>query len=306
MSKLVVKGQYLAPVTPFGRDGSLLLDDFAEIVGWHLECGVDGFLIAGDNGEAWALTPPELGQVVATAAETVKGRAPIFAGTSAITAAETISLSEIAAEAGADGLCLTPQSYLLNATLAEVAARYGAVAKAVPLPIMVYNNPARTGVNVTPDILAAICDVAPVVAVKEATGDFVHLTKIIEAFGDRIGVLAGSGHYIVPALELGAAGYLSTAPELFGARARSLMELDKLSATEKRDLHFRITRIFEVLMWTGTRPAAYKAAINMIGLPGGYPREPIEPLSPAEEKTVRGVLDECGVFEEAEVRRRAS
>lgn len=306
MSKLVVRGQYLAPVTPFGPDGRLMLDAFAEVVGWHLECGVDGFLIGGDNGEAWALTAQELGQVVATAAEQVKGRVPVFAGTSAITAAATISLSEIAAEAGADGLCVTPQSYLLNATLAEVAARYEAIAKAVPLPVMVYNNPARTGVNVTPEILAAICDVAPVVAVKEASGDFVHFTKIIEAFGDRIGVLAGAGHYIVPGLELGAAGYLSTAPELFGAKARCLMDLDRLGSAEKRDLHFRITRIFEVLMWTGTRPAAYKAAINMIGLPGGYPREPIAPLSPTEEDTVRRVLDECGVFENAVDRRQAS
>ncbi len=306
MSKLIVRGQYLAPVTPFGRDGSLMLDAFAEIIEWHVACGVDGFLVAGDNGEAWALTADELGQVVATAVATAKGRVPVFAGTGAITAAATIVLSEIAAEAGADGLCVTPQSYLLNATLAEVAARYAAVAKAVPLPVMVYNNPARTGVDVTPDILAAICDVAPVVAVKEATGNFGHLTKIIEAFGDRIGVLAGSGHYIVPALELGAAGYLSTAPELFGARARGLMELDKLGSAEKRDLHFRVTRIFEVLMWTGTRPAAYKAAINMIGLPGGYPREPVEPLSPAEEETVRRILDQCGVFEEEASRRRVS
>ena len=77
--------------------------------------------------------------------------------------------AEVAAEAGADGLCVPPQSYLLNATRAEVAGRYEAIAKAVPLPIMVYNNPARTGVNVTPEILAAICDVAPVVAVNPAS-----------------------------------------------------------------------------------------------------------------------------------------
>lgn len=306
MPKLIVSGQYLAPVTPFGPTGGLMLDAFAEIIDWHLSCGVDGFLVGGDNGEAWALTPTELGQVVSTAVNRIKGRVPVFAGTSAITAAQTIYLSEVAAEARADGLCVTPQSYLLNATRAEVAGRYEAIAKAVPLPIMVYNNPARTGVNVTPEILAAICDVAPVVAVKEATGDFVHLTKIIEAFSDRIGVLTGAGQYIVPGLALGAAGYLSTVPELFGAGARRLMELDRLAAAEKRDIHFRITRIFEVLMGTGTRPAAYKAAINMIGLPGGLPREPIEPLSPADEDKVRRVLTDCGVFDEALEQRAAS
>ena len=306
MAKLAVRGQYLAPVTPFSREGALMLDAFAEIIRWHIDCGVDGFLIAGDNGEAWALKPTELGRVVETAVNVVAGRVPVFAGASAITAAETITLAEIAADAGADGLCVTPQAYVLGGTKAEVAGRYAALAKAVPLQIMVYNNPARTGVNVTADILGAICDVAPVVGLKEASGDFVHVSGIIEKFADRIGVLAGAAHFIIPALALGAAGYLSTAPELFGARARRILEFESMPMEERRDLHVRITKIFEVLMWTGTRPAAYKAAINMIGLPAGYPREPVQPLTREDEAKVRAVLAECGVFADSVPQRAAS
>ncbi len=145
MSDLMVCGQVIAPVTPFGAKGELLVDAYGEIIRWHLDCGVGGFLVAGDNGEAWALTRDELGRVTRAAVETVKGRVPVFVGASAITAAESTALAAVAAEAGADGLCLQPQSYVLGGTGTEIVGRFQAVHKAVPLWSWPAKNSYRAG-----------------------------------------------------------------------------------------------------------------------------------------------------------------
>ena len=303
----MMRGQVVATVTPFSAKGELMLDAFAEVLRWHLDCGVGGIFLSGDKGEAWALTPAELRQLTETAVREVAGRVPVFAGTSAITARDTIALSGIAAEAGADGLGLQPQSYLLHGTEAEIVARFEAVSRAVPLPVMVYNSPSRTGLNLPPETLEAVCGVSPVIGVKEASGDFVHVSRVIERFADRIAVLVGAGHYIVPALDLGAVGYLSTGPELFGASAQRIMDLaGKASSAEKRQWHARITEVFNLLMDLETRPAAFKAALNMIGVPAGFPREPVQPLSPEGEARLRDVLSRRGVIEEPSAPRLAS
>ena len=302
----MVRGQVIAAVTPFNEKGALMLDAFAEIVGWHIERGADGFLVAGDNGEGWALTADELRKLTETAVEAVKGRVPVFAGASAITAAQTVVLAGIAAEAGADGLCLQPQSYVLNGTEAEIVGRFEAVHKAVPLPIMLYNHPGRTGLNMTPDVLAAVCDAVPVVGLKEASNDFVQLSRVIERFHDRFAILTGPAHYIIPALQLGAHGYISTGPELYGDAARRILEADRLAVVERRALHCRITAAFQAVQFIGTRPAGIKAALRMLGLPAGLPREPVLPLLPADEARLEGELVRSGVLDEPVARRAAS
>lgn len=306
MGDWMVQGQVIAPVTPFGAKGELMLDAYVEIIRWHLDCGVGGFLIAGDNGEAWALTKEELGRVTRAATDEIKGRVPIFVGASAITAAESAALAAIAAEAGADGLCLQPQSYLLGGTTAEIVGRFAAVHKAVPLPILLYNHPGRTGLNMTPDILEAICDAVPVAGLKEASNDFVQLTRIIERFADRFAVLTGPAHYIIPAMELGAAGYISTGPELFGAGAGRILETAGMTTADRCRLHCAITDAFTAVQFIGTRPAGIKAALAMLGLPAGMPREPVLPLTTDDEARLRDALVRCGVLDDAAPRRAAS
>ena len=300
-----VRGQFIAPVTPFTADGDLMVDAFAEILRWHLESGAGGFLIAGDNGEGWALTDAELGHLTEAAKTEAAGRVPIFTGAGAITAQRTIELCDVAARAGADGLCLQPQPYVLNGTKAEICRRFELVSRAVPLPIMLYNNPARTGLNLGVDVLEGICDVAPVVALKEASADFVHVTDVIRAHAERFAILVGCCQFILPGLELGAAGYLSTAPELWGKRAKRIMAFETLSLAEKREIHFAITDVFATLMGVDTRPAALKAALNLLGRPAGFPREPVQRLSPQSEAVVREVLVRHGLLDKIGAQRAA-
>ena len=303
----MMAGQVVATVTPFTPKGEIMFEALEEVVSWHVDCGVGGVFVSGDNGESWALTAETLARVTETAKRVAGGRVPVFAGTSAITTRDTIALSAAAAEAGADGLGLQPQSYLLHASPSEIVARFEAVAKAVPLPVMVYNSPSRTGVNIAPDTLEAICGVCEVIGVKEASGDFRHVTEVIRRFRDRFAVLVGAGHFIVPALDLGAAGYLSTGPELWGAKAQRIMDLaGEGFSDEKLEWHCRITEVFNLLMDLDTRPAAFKAALNMIGVPAGVAHEPVEPLNAEGKARLRAVLERNGILDGAAAHKLAS
>ena len=282
-----------AVVTPFSSSGDLMLDSFAEIVRWHVESGVDGLCVAGDNGEAWALTAAERRALAETAVREAGGRIPVAMGASAVTAVQCIALAEIAAAAGADAIMLQPQSYVLKATTRDIANRFQAVAEKVDIPILAYNSPRRTGLNLELGTLDALCDVAPIVALKEASRDFFHTTHVIERCAHRFSVMIGPGPFIIPGVALGAAGFISSGPELLGPVGKTIMALAQAAPTAaSRRLHFTLTTIYETLMNAGTWPAPLKAALNMLGIPAGLPREPVGLLAPEAEERLRGVLQQ--------------
>lgn len=274
-----------------------MLDEFAEVIRWHLENGVDGICVAGDNGEAWALTQDERRGLAETAVREVRGRVPVAVGASAITARQCIALAEIAANAGADAIMLQPQAYVMKATTNDIVKRFQAVADAVPLPVLAYNSPRRTGLNLDLQTLEAICDVAPIVALKEASRDFFHTTHVIQRFAARFSVMIGPGPFIIPGVALGAAGFISSGPELLGQTGRTIMGIASGTPDERsRSLHFTITTVYEALMGAGVWPAALKAALRMIGAPAGVPREPVGALAPGDEQKLRTVLQQLQIL----------
>ena len=296
--KFLIKGFVPAVVTPFNGAGDMMTDQLARIVEWHLSEGADAICIAGDNGEAWTLTPDDRKQLAETTVKTVAGRVPVLMGASAPTARQTIAAAEIAAEAGCAALMTGPQAYVGKSTTAEMVDRFKALTKAVPMPIVAYNSPRRTGINMNPDNLAAVCDVAPIIGLKEASRDVFHITEIIKRFTGRLAILVGPCPFIIQGLALGARGFISSGPELLGpgvAASLCAVAMEKPSA-KTRDLHFALTDIYALLMGTGTWPAALKAGLNMIGLPAGVPREPVQPLSPKDAEKLKALLEELGVL----------
>ena len=291
-------GYVPAVVSPFNPAGDLLIERFAEVVRWHLDRGADGICVAGDNGEAWSLTADDRRRLAETAVGVVGGRVHVTMGASATTARQTIENAEIAAEGGVDSLMITPQAYVMKATPTEVLRRYKAINKAVPLPILLYNSPRRTGgVNVDIDLLGALCDALPVIGLKESSRDFFHLSHVIRHFAERISVLVDPGHYVFPGLALGATGFLATGAEFLGDAVRRIPPLAAAEpCAEARDLHHALTTVYETLMGTGTWPAALKAGLNMIGVPAGVPREPVEPLRPRDSRKLQGVLADLGLL----------
>ena len=261
---------------------------------WLVDIGANGICIAGDNGESWALSIEERGELLSTARRVVGARIPLLLGASAATTAQSIQYAEVAATCGADAILLMPQTYVLKASRAELTAHFRGVAKAVDIPIVAYNSPRRAGIAMSVDDIAAIADVAPIVALKESTRDAHHLSHVIHRLGQRIAIMTGPASFILMGAALGAAGFIATGPELLGARASRLMDIGRSAPTDEyRKLHHSLTVIYETLMGLGTWPAALKAALNLIGQPAGVPRDPVQALGADDMKKLSGVLREC-------------
>ena len=288
-----------APVTPFNGKGELMLDDFAAILRYHRDVvRVDTMLIAGCNGEGYALADEELGLVTEVAAEVVGGRIPFYVHVSRTPTRECIARAEIAAKAGAYGIALgQPQIY--DSTASKVVERFADVSRAVPLPMMVYNLSHLSHFGLAPEIMREICDAAPVEVVKDVPTEFDHIKRMIVEVGDRVPVLYGHKDTLIPALLLGGGGFVGTGPEVFGAQCRGLFfEVHDMSPPERMDLHCRYGMVSDALMWSiGKPPAGIKAAMTMLGLPGGIPREHIQPLTGEEERRLRDVLVGAGILE---------
>lgn len=286
-----------AVVTPFDSSGALMTDAFAQIVNWLIGNGAMAICVAGDNGESWNLDPDERRLLTRIAVDQARGRVPVFTGASAPSAKQSIRYAQAASEGGARGIMLMPQTTVLKATREELTRRYETIAKAVDLPIVVYNSPRRSNIELSLADLDAIMSVAPVIGVKEASRDFFHHTHLIEKFRDRLAVMVGPCHFIFPGLALGAHGFIATGPEFLGPDAGRLTALARQApGPEHAALHYKVTVIYEMLMGTGTWPSALKAALNLIGQPAGYPREPVLPLAQDKIDSVKRTLDELGLL----------
>lgn len=286
-----------AVVTPFDAEGQIQEEAFVALVESLIGYGASGICVAGDNGESWTLGVDERRRLTRLAVDQAAGRIPIITGVSAPGSAQTIAYAQAALEGGASGLLAMPQTYVLKATRSEMLARFSALAGAVDLPIVAYNSPRRTGIELSLDDLEAIMDVAPIIGIKESHRDFFHLTNLIQRFGERLSVMVGPSPYILPGLALGAAGFIATGPELLGAEAGRLTALAKAAPTpQSAQVHFKLTRVYELLMSVGTWPASFKAALNLQGLPAGAPRDPVQPLTGEALEKVRATLDELGLL----------
>ena len=301
VTEMKIEGFFPVTVTPFNEAGDLMLDRFEELMRWHLDQGAEGLCIGADNGESWALTPRELGQITAAAVKVAAGRVPVLAGamgTTTISARSTIKRAAAAAEAGADAVLVSPQPYVMRATTAEIVDRYASVGKAVNIPIVAYNSPRHFGFNIEPDVLQAICDAADIVGLKEASREFNHTTTVIRRFGEKLCVFVGPGWFILPGIALGARGFLSTGPELLGKDAARIIPLAREAPCEaSRRLHEQVTRCYRAVLdlGLGTPPAPIKAALNLLGLNVGVPRAPIAPLDGAGVEALRQLLQELDI-----------
>jgi len=292
-----LKGFVPAIVTPFTASGEIAEESFNALVEWLIGIGAQAICVAGDNGESWNLDVMERSRLTRLAVDRAAGRIPIITGVSAPSAAQTIRYAKAVVEAGADGLLVLPQPYVLKATRDELVRRFDALARAVPSPIVAYNSPRRSGIDLTLGDLDAIMRVAPIVGIKEASRDFFHHTHLIERFKDRLSIMVGPCHFIVPGIALGAHGYIATGPELLGDMANRIPDLAREAPGPKlARVHNQLTTLYEMMMGTGTWPSALKAALNLLGQPAGVPREPVLPLAGAELEKVRETMRACGLI----------
>ncbi|RDJ20098.1 dihydrodipicolinate synthase family protein [Bosea caraganae] len=290
-------GYVPAIVTPFSESGEIMEDAFSDLVEWLIGNGASAIAVAGDNGESWALDIGERQRLTEIAVKRSAGRVPVVTGISAPGAVQTVRYAKAVIDAGASGVLAMPQTYVLKASREELLRRFDTLAKAVDIPIVLYNSPRRTGIDMTIDDVAALLDVAPIIAIKESNRDFFHHTHLLERLRDRISVMVGPCHYIFPGVALGAKGFIATGPELLGKDAGRLVEIARQApGPEMAALHYKLTLVYQTLMAVGTWPSAFKAALNLIGQPAGVPRDPVMPLAGAELARLKKVLDELGLL----------
>ena len=296
MTKDDLHGFVPAIITPFSANGEIMEDGFLEILEWLIGRGATAICIAGDNGESWTLSAEERGRLTRIAADRSQGRVKIITGCSAPTLKGSVAYAQAAQENGADALLSMPQTYVLKATREELLHRFDGLAKSTTLPIVAYNSPRRAGLELSIADIGAILDAAPVIGIKESSRDFFHHTNLINKFAHRMSIMVGPCHYIVPGIALGAHGFIATGPEFLGLDAARLTSLarEKPSA-HTASLHYKLTKLYELLMGTSTWPASFKAALNLIGLPAGVPRDPVAPATAADIEKIKAVFSELEI-----------
>jgi 4-hydroxy-tetrahydrodipicolinate synthase len=290
-------GNFPAVVTPFTKDGAIDEKKFVENIELLMSEGIHGAVVSGCNGEAWALEPEERVRLFELAVKAAKGRIPVIAGTGGIVTGHVVALSKAAKEAGADGVMVLPPPYAMISAR-EAVNHYRIVSDEAKIPILIYNVPRRTGINLTPDVMEQLAEIEYVVAVKEACDDFVQVQATLAAVGERVRVFTGkSAARGMAAVMAGAVGFVSSQdPHVMGREGISLYELSAKGDIEgARRVQMRTLKLNKTLSPIGTDPANMKAAMNLLGRPGGHVRLPMLDLTAAELERVEGVLDALGL-----------
>lgn len=296
MKKEDLHGYVPAIATPFDEKGNIMEDAFVDLFEFLLSRGATCVCIAGDNGESWALSAEERGRLVRLAKDTSKGRVPIMMGISAPTIDASLAYVRAAEENGADVLLSMPQTYVLKASEAELMARFDKVSAATDKPLVLYNSPRRMGFSLTVDQTERLLNAHNVIGIKESQRDFFYHTHLLQRLGDKMSVMTGPCHYIMPAFGLGAKGFIATGPEFTDLLPKDMAKVGTSAPDDTyRKAHYQLTVLYELLMGTGTWPASFKAALNLIGQPAGVPRDPVLPLAEADIDKIKRTFDQLGI-----------
>ena len=292
-----IKGIIPPVITPMNNDDEQTVNHEAlrQQVERLLAGGVHGMFPLGTNGEAYALSFKEKEEILATVIDQVKGRVPVYAGTGCITTAETIRLSKRAEELGADALSVITPSFAL-ASQKELYDHYTAVAKAVNLPIILYNIPARTGNKLLPETVGKLArDVDVIMGAKDSSGDIENLKAYIREtrdIGKDFAVLAGNDGNILTCLKEGGAGGIAGRANLYPKTLASIYNYfvagDLEKAQEAQDAVATLSRVFKF----GNPNTIIKKAVNLLGYPVGDCRKPFNYLCDEGIEELKAVLKE--------------
>lgn len=299
--KVEWRGNFPAVVTPFARDGAIDEAKFIANIELLLSEGAHGVVVSGSNGESWALKGPERLRLFSLARQAAGKRPTVIGGTGSIPTGDVVELTKAARDTGVDGVMIMPP-YYCGATRREVVAHFRAISDEARMPILIYNSPKATGFDVTADVCAELAGIEWVVGIKQSTLDFVVFEETVAACGDKIRVFTGhSAKRGMAAVLVGAVGFVSSLdPHVLGREGISLFELSASGQIEKaRAVQMRTLALDRGIGGVTSGPAVMKAAMNLLGRPGGYPRRPLLEASDAEKDKIRLVLDRLGLFSQA-------
>jgi len=289
------EGSMVAIVTPF-KDGRLDEEAFRNLIEWHIASGTDVIVPCGTTGESATLTHDEHDRVIEMTVEFVNGRVPVLAGTGSNSTAEAIRLTKHAKDAGADGaLLITP--YYNKPTQQGLYEHYKAIAEAVGFPMILYNVPGRTGLNMLPETVARLSEIDVIVGVKEATGSLRQASEIIALCNNSFAVLSGDDFINFPLLAVGGKGMISVTANVVPRDLAALYDAWTAGDVARaRELHYK-TLPLHTAMFYETNPIPVKTALYKMGKVGPEFRLPLCPLSEVNDKKLTETLKNYGLLE---------
>lgn len=295
------RGSFPACVTPFTKSGEIDEPKFVENIELAIQEGAGGLVISGHSGESWALSPEEKVHLFKKAVQVAKKRVPVVAGTGDICTGLVVDLSQQAKKVGCEGVMVMPPYYAGIARNA-VVAHYKAISDEAKIPIMVYNHPPSTGIDLNTSYLEELVKIEYIVATKESTADMIQMATMLDTVGDKMRIFAGHSARIgMSAVLLGSPGFVgSMEPQIMGREGYDLFRLSsERKIDEARKIQMRTLKCSVRIGAIGSFPANLKAAMNMLGRPGGFCRKPVLELTTEETEQVRAVLDSLGLFAKA-------
>ncbi len=283
------EGSIVALITPF-KDGEVDYESLGKLIDFHIDNGTDAVLVCGTTGESPTLTFEEHDRVVEFAVKHAGGRIKVIAGTGANATHEAVHLTAHAKEVGADGALLVVP-YYNKPTQEGLYRHFATVAEEVDIPILIYNIPSRTGVEIAVDtIYRLVSDYPNIVGSKESTPNMDRISELRKRLGDSFSILSGDDSLTLPMMALGAKGVVSVANNVVPKEIKLLTELAKEGDFKKaRELHYHLHDLFKVL-FIETNPIPVKTACWMLGMCEKEFRLPMCEMKPENEQKLREVL----------------
>ncbi|WP_299088791.1 4-hydroxy-tetrahydrodipicolinate synthase [uncultured Metabacillus sp.] len=284
-------GQVLtAMVTPFDQNGEVDFNATEQLVNYLIENGTDGLVITGTTGESPTLTTEEKVEFFKFVVKVVNKKVPVIAGTGSNNTKASISLTRLAEEAGVDGIMLvTP--YYNKPSQEGLYQHFKAIAEATSLPVMLYNIPGRSVVNLSVDTIVHLSNIDNIVSIKEASGDLDAMAEIISKTPENFTLYSGDDGLTLPVLSIGGTGIVSVASHIIGNEMQEMINHFKNGDVQQAaSLHRKLLPVMNAL-FAAPNPTPVKEALNMIGVNVGGVRLPMIPLNNGEKAVLKETLE---------------
>ncbi|MEG2934878.1 MAG: 4-hydroxy-tetrahydrodipicolinate synthase [Clostridium sp.] len=290
----IFKGSGVAIVTPFNETG-VDFPKLKELLEWHIENKTDAIIICGTTGEASTMTENEKKETIKFTVDTINKRIPVIAGTGSNNTMASVEMSKYAESVGVDGLLIINPYY--NKTSAKgLIAHFKKIAEAVTTPIVVYNVPSRTGMNITPKALLELSKLKNIVAVKEASGNISQIAEIKYLCGDNLDIYSGNDNEILPTLAIGGLGIISVIANIVPKDIHDICELFfNGEIKESQDLFLKTIPLTNAC-FCETNPIPIKTAMNLLGYNVGSLRLPLVDMDDNTLELLKNSLKDYGLL----------
>lgn len=290
MKKVIFKGAGVALITPMNEDGSVNYEELERLINFQIDNGTDAIITCGTTGESATLTEEEHSKVIEFTVNKVAGRIPVIAGTGSNNTEIALKHSLEAEKLGVDGLLIVTPYY--NKTSQQgLIEHYTYIADRVHTPIILYNVPSRTGVNIKPETYQILAKHENIVAAKEASGDISAVAKIISLCGDDLAVYSGNDDQIIPMLSLGGLGVISVFSNICPKECHTMIKEFFAGNTEAAaKMQIKYLELMNA-MFCDVNPVPVKEALNMMGFNCGECRMPLYRLSDDNHRKVKAMLE---------------